>query len=85
MSEQKWDWGKRSGASRGSPSLPQVVFLPTNLGQAEQTFVVVCDNCQVKELVTVGGLQQVLPGGGVEAPAPGAATPHGCPTVCQGA
>lgn len=56
MSEQKWDWGKRSGASRGSPSLPQVVFLPTNLGQAEQTFVVVCDNCQVKELVTVGGL-----------------------------
>ncbi|XP_058513175.1 deleted in lung and esophageal cancer protein 1 [Ochotona princeps] len=38
----------------GSTTLLEVVFLPTSLGKAEQTFVVVCDNCQVKELVTVG-------------------------------
>lgn len=43
----------------GQPSLPQVLFLPTSLGQAEQTFVIVCDNCQIKELVTSGGREWV--------------------------
>ncbi|XP_040492890.1 deleted in lung and esophageal cancer protein 1 isoform X4 [Ursus maritimus] len=32
----------------------EVLFLPTSLEKAEQTFVIVCDNCQIKELVTVG-------------------------------
>ncbi|XP_059018063.1 deleted in lung and esophageal cancer protein 1 isoform X3 [Mustela lutreola] len=32
----------------------EVLFLPTNLEKAEQTFIIVCDNCQIKELVTVG-------------------------------
>ncbi|XP_013962112.2 deleted in lung and esophageal cancer protein 1 isoform X10 [Canis lupus familiaris] len=32
----------------------EVLFLPTSLEKAEQTFIVVCDNCQIKELVTVG-------------------------------
>ncbi|XP_032717094.1 deleted in lung and esophageal cancer protein 1 isoform X6 [Lontra canadensis] len=32
----------------------RVLFLPTNLEKAEQTFIIVCDNCQIKELVTVG-------------------------------
>lgn len=31
------------------------MFLPTGLGKAEETFVIVCDNCQTKELVVVGG------------------------------
>ncbi|XP_037357455.1 deleted in lung and esophageal cancer protein 1 [Talpa occidentalis] len=38
----------------GQAILVEVLFLPTNLGKAEQTFVIVCDNCQVKEVVTVG-------------------------------
>ncbi|XP_047596508.1 deleted in lung and esophageal cancer protein 1 isoform X4 [Lutra lutra] len=32
----------------------EVLFLPMNLEKAEQTFIIVCDNCQIKELVTVG-------------------------------
>ncbi|XP_004412391.1 PREDICTED: deleted in lung and esophageal cancer protein 1 [Odobenus rosmarus divergens] len=32
----------------------EVLFLPTSLEKAEQTFIIVCDNCQIKELVTVG-------------------------------
>ncbi|XP_045292512.1 deleted in lung and esophageal cancer protein 1 isoform X4 [Leopardus geoffroyi] len=32
----------------------EVSFLPTSLEKAEQTFIIVCDNCQIKELVTVG-------------------------------
>ncbi|XP_040335728.1 deleted in lung and esophageal cancer protein 1 isoform X1 [Herpailurus yagouaroundi] len=32
----------------------EVLFLPTSLEKAQQTFVIVCDNCQIKELVTVG-------------------------------
>ncbi|XP_014701250.1 deleted in lung and esophageal cancer protein 1 isoform X1 [Equus asinus] len=32
----------------------EVLFHPTSLGKAEQTFIIVCDNCQIKELVTVG-------------------------------
>ncbi|KAG8521540.1 Deleted in lung and esophageal cancer protein 1 [Galemys pyrenaicus] len=36
------------------PHSYRVLFLPTNLGKAEQAFVIVCDNCQVKEVVAVG-------------------------------
>ncbi|XP_059966372.1 deleted in lung and esophageal cancer protein 1 isoform X3 [Mesoplodon densirostris] len=38
----------------GQAVFMQVLFLPTSLGKAEQTFVIVCDNCQIKELVTTG-------------------------------
>ncbi|XP_064133559.1 deleted in lung and esophageal cancer protein 1 [Loxodonta africana] len=34
--------------------LVEVLFLPMSLGEAKQTFIIVCDNCQIKELVTVG-------------------------------
>ncbi|XP_039093100.1 deleted in lung and esophageal cancer protein 1 [Hyaena hyaena] len=37
----------------------EVLFLPTSLEKAEQTFIVVCDNCQIKELVTTGTGQLV--------------------------
>ena len=43
-------------AVTGQSSVPQVLFLPTSLGEAEQTFIITCDNCQIKELVTSGGL-----------------------------
>lgn len=49
-----------SWEAAGQPFPPQVLFLPTSLGKAEQTFVIVCDNCQIKELVTTGG--RMLPG-----------------------
>ncbi|KAI4563992.1 hypothetical protein MJG53_021113, partial [Ovis ammon polii x Ovis aries] len=48
----------REAAGQSFP--PQVLFLPTSLGKAEQTFVIVCDNCQIKELVTTGGLGQLV-------------------------
>ncbi|XP_066207458.1 deleted in lung and esophageal cancer protein 1 [Saccopteryx leptura] len=32
----------------------EVLFLPTSFGRAEQTFIITCDNCQIKELVTSG-------------------------------
>ncbi|KAM5314310.1 deleted in lung and esophageal cancer protein 1 isoform 2-T2 [Glossophaga mutica] len=38
----------------GQAVLVEVLFLPTSLGEAEQTFIVTCDNCQIKELVTSG-------------------------------
>nr|KAF6420247.1 DLEC1 cilia and flagella associated protein [Molossus molossus] len=38
----------------GQAIFVEVVFLPTSLGEAEQTFIVACDNCQIKELVTSG-------------------------------
>ncbi|XP_062038702.1 deleted in lung and esophageal cancer protein 1 [Lepus europaeus] len=38
----------------GAITVLEVLFLPTSLGKAEQAFVIVCDNCQLKELVTVG-------------------------------
>ncbi|XP_068413976.1 deleted in lung and esophageal cancer protein 1 isoform X2 [Eschrichtius robustus] len=38
----------------GQAVFTQVLFLPTSLGKAEQTFIIVCDNCQIKELVTTG-------------------------------
>lgn len=54
----------------GATSLSQVLFLPTSLGEAEQTFIIVCDNCQIKELAISGGLACV-PSGGAGAAAPG--------------
>ncbi|XP_008066530.1 deleted in lung and esophageal cancer protein 1 isoform X2 [Carlito syrichta] len=38
----------------GYAVLVEVLFLPKSLGKAEQTFIIVCDNCQIKELVIVG-------------------------------
>ncbi|XP_045055704.2 deleted in lung and esophageal cancer protein 1 isoform X4 [Desmodus rotundus] len=38
----------------GQAILVEVLFLPTSLGEAEQTFIITCDNCQIKELVTSG-------------------------------
>nr|XP_010339800.2 deleted in lung and esophageal cancer protein 1 isoform X1 [Saimiri boliviensis boliviensis] len=38
----------------GHAVLVEVLFFPKSLGKAEQTFIIVCDNCQIKELVTVG-------------------------------
>ncbi|XP_007943944.1 deleted in lung and esophageal cancer protein 1 [Orycteropus afer afer] len=38
----------------GQAILLEVLFLPMSLEKAEQAFVIVCDNCQTKELVTVG-------------------------------
>ncbi|XP_037004212.2 deleted in lung and esophageal cancer protein 1 isoform X2 [Artibeus jamaicensis] len=32
----------------------EVLFLPTSLGEVEQTFIITCDNCQIQELVTSG-------------------------------
>ncbi|XP_060241055.1 deleted in lung and esophageal cancer protein 1 [Meriones unguiculatus] len=43
----------------GFAILLEVLFLPTGLGKAEETFVIVCDNCQIKELVVVGTGQLV--------------------------
>uniref|UniRef100_A0A8C5P4T4 Deleted in lung and esophageal cancer 1 n=1 Tax=Jaculus jaculus TaxID=51337 RepID=A0A8C5P4T4_JACJA len=37
----------------------EVLFLPTSLGKSERTFVIVCDNCQMKELVIEGTGQLV--------------------------
>ncbi|XP_006890716.1 PREDICTED: deleted in lung and esophageal cancer protein 1 [Elephantulus edwardii] len=34
--------------------LIEVIFFPESLEKAEQTFVITCDNCQMKELVTIG-------------------------------
>lgn len=55
-------------AVTGQSSVPQVLFLPTSLGEAEQTFIITCDNCQVKELVTSGGLACVPGAGAAWAP-----------------
>ncbi|XP_048190439.1 LOW QUALITY PROTEIN: deleted in lung and esophageal cancer protein 1 [Perognathus longimembris pacificus] len=43
----------------GFAILLEVLFLPTALGKVEQTYLVVCDNCQVKELVIKGTGQLV--------------------------
>ncbi|ELK13639.1 Deleted in lung and esophageal cancer protein 1, partial [Pteropus alecto] len=45
----------------GQAMLVEVLFLPTTLGEAEQTFIIVCDNCQIKELVISGHDQSQLP------------------------
>ncbi|XP_046292600.1 deleted in lung and esophageal cancer protein 1 isoform X3 [Marmota monax] len=38
----------------GSAVLIEVLFLPMSLEKVEQTFIIVCDNCQVRELVITG-------------------------------
>ncbi|KAF6099103.1 DLEC1 cilia and flagella associated protein [Phyllostomus discolor] len=38
----------------GQAVLVEVLFLPTSPGEVEQTFIITCDNCQIKELVTSG-------------------------------
>ncbi|XP_039699231.1 deleted in lung and esophageal cancer protein 1 isoform X3 [Pteropus medius] len=43
----------------GQAMLVEVLFLPTTLGEAEQTFIIVCDNCQIKELV-ISGVGQLV-------------------------
>lgn len=75
----------------GATSLSQVLFLPTSLGEAEQTFIIVCDNCQIKELAISGGLACVPSGGaGAAARVPEAAAlalvvaQQAVPTLSQG-
>ncbi|XP_042137976.2 deleted in lung and esophageal cancer protein 1 isoform X1 [Peromyscus maniculatus bairdii] len=60
----------------GFAILLEVLFLPTGLGKAEETFVIVCDNCQTKELVVVGtgqlvALDLIYISGGKSEPDPG--------------
>nr|KAF6473888.1 DLEC1 cilia and flagella associated protein [Rousettus aegyptiacus] len=43
----------------GQTTLVEVLFLPTSLGEAEQTFIIVCDNCQIKELA-ISGVGQLI-------------------------
>uniref|UniRef100_A0A673U2J6 DLEC1 cilia and flagella associated protein n=1 Tax=Suricata suricatta TaxID=37032 RepID=A0A673U2J6_SURSU len=57
----------------------EVLFLPTSLEKAEQTFIIVCDNCQMKELVTAGigqliALDLIYVSGGESEPEPGELT-----------
>ncbi|XP_052579873.1 deleted in lung and esophageal cancer protein 1 isoform X1 [Peromyscus californicus insignis] len=60
----------------GFAILLEVLFLPTGLGKAEETFIIVCDNCQTKELVIVGtgqlvALDLIYISGGKSEPDPG--------------
>ncbi|XP_050996394.1 deleted in lung and esophageal cancer protein 1 [Acomys russatus] len=60
----------------GFAILLEVLFLPTGLGKVEKTFVIVCDNCQIKELVIVGtgqlvALDLIYISGGKSEPEPG--------------
>ncbi|XP_036049559.1 deleted in lung and esophageal cancer protein 1 [Onychomys torridus] len=60
----------------GFAILLEVLFLPTGLGKAEETFIIVCDNCQTKELVIVGtgqlvALDMIYVSGGKSEPDPG--------------
>ncbi|XP_062970663.1 deleted in lung and esophageal cancer protein 1 [Cynocephalus volans] len=43
----------------GYAIIMEVLFLPTSLEKSEETFIIVCDNCQIKELVIVGTGQLV--------------------------
>nr|XP_012311083.1 deleted in lung and esophageal cancer protein 1 isoform X3 [Aotus nancymaae] len=43
----------------GHAVLVEVLFFPKSPGKAEQTFVIVCDNCQMKELV-ISGIGQLI-------------------------
>ncbi|XP_012885751.1 PREDICTED: deleted in lung and esophageal cancer protein 1 [Dipodomys ordii] len=43
----------------GFAILLEVLFLPTTLGKVERSYLVVCDNCQLKELVLTGTGQLV--------------------------
>uniref|UniRef100_G1PIV1 DLEC1 cilia and flagella associated protein n=1 Tax=Myotis lucifugus TaxID=59463 RepID=G1PIV1_MYOLU len=63
----------------GKEILMEVWFLPTSFGKAEQTFVMACDNCQIKELVTSGmgqlvALELVYISGEKSQPEPGELT-----------
>ncbi|XP_040595698.1 deleted in lung and esophageal cancer protein 1 [Mesocricetus auratus] len=60
----------------GFATLLEVLFLPTSLGKAEETFIIVCDNCQTKELVITGtgqlvALDLIYISGGNNEPDPG--------------
>ncbi|XP_031199862.1 deleted in lung and esophageal cancer protein 1 isoform X2 [Mastomys coucha] len=60
----------------GYAILLEVLFLPTGLGKAEETFIIVCDNCQTKEVVIVGtgqlvALDLIYISGGKSEPDPG--------------
>ncbi|XP_076773714.1 deleted in lung and esophageal cancer protein 1 isoform X1 [Arvicanthis niloticus] len=60
----------------GYAILLEVLFLPTGLGKAEATFIIVCDNCQTKEVVIVGtgqlvALDLIYISGGKSEPDPG--------------
>ncbi|XP_052042966.1 deleted in lung and esophageal cancer protein 1 [Apodemus sylvaticus] len=60
----------------GYAILLEVLFLPTGLGKAEETFIIVCDNCQTKEVVIVGtgqlvALDLIYISGGKNEPDPG--------------
>nr|XP_020141048.1 deleted in lung and esophageal cancer protein 1 isoform X2 [Microcebus murinus] len=43
----------------GYATLVEVLFFPRTLGKAEQSFIIVCDNCQIQELVITGTGQLV--------------------------
>ncbi|XP_057560762.1 deleted in lung and esophageal cancer protein 1 isoform X5 [Hippopotamus amphibius kiboko] len=63
----------------GQAVFVEVLFLPASLGKAEQTFVIVCDNCQTKELVTTGigqlvALELIYVSGEKSQPEPGELT-----------
>ncbi|XP_006869246.1 PREDICTED: deleted in lung and esophageal cancer protein 1 [Chrysochloris asiatica] len=63
----------------GQAILMEVLFLPKSIEKAEQTFVIVCDNCQIKELVTVGigqlvALELIYVSGEKSQPEPGELT-----------
>ncbi|KAL1782479.1 deleted in lung and esophageal cancer protein 1 [Sigmodon hispidus] len=60
----------------GFAILLEVLFLPTSLGKVEETFIIVCDNCQMKELLIVGtgqlvALDLIYISGGKSEPDPG--------------
>ncbi|XP_045153607.1 deleted in lung and esophageal cancer protein 1 [Echinops telfairi] len=63
----------------GQAVLVEVLFLPRSLEREEQTFLIVCDNCQIKELVTIGtgqlaALELVYVSGSKSEPEPGELT-----------
>lgn len=60
----------------GFAILLEVLFLPTTLGKAKETFIIVCDNCQTRQLVITGtgqlvALDLIYISGGKSEPDPG--------------
>nr|XP_048279441.1 deleted in lung and esophageal cancer protein 1 isoform X1 [Myodes glareolus] len=60
----------------GFAILLEVLFLPTTLGKAKETFIIVCDNCQTRKLVITGtgqlvALDLIYIAGGKSEPDPG--------------
>ncbi|XP_016051691.1 PREDICTED: deleted in lung and esophageal cancer protein 1, partial [Miniopterus natalensis] len=43
----------------GQEILVEVLFLPKSFGEVQQTFIITCDNCQIKELV-ISGIGQLV-------------------------